>query len=306
MKKYLFLVGDRNGQFFYNVKNNEFVSIYSMYEKHSLLSRIARKIAGNYVFINKFFYGNWKNLDDSFDCIICEDCALDEAIFKYLKVHFSKAEIVYWFRNSIDAVDYVKARDRNLKHAYLCDRILTFDKKNSKDYHFEYIENCYAKDPNIREVSPKYDMVFLGTDKSRYNLLMSIIHETEKMNWKNYIHIYSYTKEENEYIFHKFMDYKKYLDIVNQSKVILDVVDESYQNGYSLRIFEALFYKKKLITNHTDIKNEPFYNSNNIYIFDANDITSLNGLDKFMKKKYIEIPNDVLKKYDFLQWIRRI
>lgn len=306
MKRYLLLVGDRNGQFFYNIENNEEVKVFSMYKKLSKPQRLLRKLFSASVTVNKFLYGEWKEEDNIYDCIICEDCTVDSAIFTYLRKNFSKAKIVFWFRNSLEAVDYTAAKKRNLSYAKRCDQIISFDREDCEKYGFSYIENCYALDPTIKKTSLKYDMIFMGTDKSRYNILTSIIKRTEEFKWNNYIHIYSYTRKENEYVKHKFMDYKEYLKILVDSKAILDVVDENYQNGYSLRIFEALFYKKKLITNHQMIKKEPFYNPNNIYVFDANDMRTLDDLKSFLDKPYIEISEKILKLYNFEEWIRRI
>ena len=306
MKKYLLLVGNREEQFFYNIKNTEKIQVFTMYKPLSKIQRLIRKKFRNSILINKHFYCDWRRLEDSFDCIILEDCAVDNAIFKYLKKHFSKAEIVYWFRNSLDAVDYTVARNRNLMHAGMCDRVLSFDKNNCEKYGFEYIENCYALDPSIKLESLKYDMIFLGTDKSRYDLLLSIIKKTEHMGWNNFIQIYSYSRDENKYITHQFMQYKEYLKKLAQSRVVLDVIDDSYQNGYSLRVFESLFYRKKLITNQMMIKNEPFYNPNNIYVFNPKDLTSLNNLDAFLEIPYQNVSNEKLALYDFEYWIKRI
>lgn len=306
MKKYLFLVGNRNGQFFYNIQNTDEVKVFSMYKDMSKVKRFLRKFFNTSVSINKHFYEDWKNLDDEYDCVICEDCTVDSAIIKFLRKKFSKAELIYWFRNSLGTIDYVAAKERNLCIARNYDRVLSFDKSDCEKYGFNYIENCYSIDKTIQNHSIDFDMIFLGTDKSRYDLLMSIIKRTEELNWNNFIRIYSYTRKKTKYITHSFMDYREYLEVLVRSRAVLDIVDESYQNGYSLRVFEALFYKKKLITNHQMIKKEPFYNSNNIFIFNANDFNSLGDLDKFLDKPYKDIPQKLLQPYNFENWIRRI
>src|SRR5690606_39098696 len=51
------------------------------------------------------------------------------------------------------------------------------------------------------------------------------------------------------------------------SKIVIDIAHAN-QKGLSMRPFEALGLKRKLITNNTDIKNYDFYNPNNIFIIE--------------------------------------
>lgn len=305
--KYLVLVGDRNGQFFYNIKDSINIRLSNIYVNLSYFKRVLR------VFLNKFnlpvnwTYAEWKFLENDYDKIIIEDATIDKRIFKFLRHKFPNSTIVYWFRNSLDAVDYVKSKNRHLEHGLLCDYVVSFDKNDCAYYNFKYVENCYARDNALLlNIKSEYDMIFLGTDKSRYEIIMNVIHYSEQLNWHNYIHIYSYTRKENNYITNRFMAYKSYLELLVKSKVILDIVDTSYQNGYSLRVFESLFYSKKLITNAIHIKQEPFYNPNNIFVIDFSNEKPFDGLKSFLEIPYINISEDILSLYDFESWLKRI
>jgi hypothetical protein len=57
------------------------------------------------------------------------------------------------------------------------------------------------------------------------------------------------------------------LNLYNDSNVILDI-HHPLQNGLTIRTFETLGAKKKIITTNEHIKKYKFYNSNNILIID--------------------------------------
>ena len=65
---------------------------------------------------------------------------------------------------------------------------------------------------------------------------------------------------------------------------------------------EALFFKKKLITNNRDIVNLQFYNANNIFVLG---IDKLENLKNFMDKPYENIEQKVIDYYDFNEWLKR-
>lgn len=307
-KKYLILLGDRNAQFFKYLKNTDNVKFYSLYKNMNLINKIGRKLFKILKIPCSLFYSEWKKEKEKFDIILLEDCTADGKIITCLRRKFPQAKIVYWFRNSIEAKDYQKGKKMRIASAKECDDIISYDRRDCVKWGFRYKENCYA----IRECSEekrgqklnkiKYDMIFLGTDKERLNTLMKIIHYTESLKWENYIYIYSYKNEKNKYIKNVSLDYNLYISKIMQSNVILDVVNPD-QEGYTLRIFEALFYNKKLISNCKMLYKEPFYHPNNIYIFDETNFDSLYGLNEFINKPFVPIDYSIKKKYDFYYWI---
>lgn len=306
MDKYLLLLSVRDSQFFYSIKNTENVSIYSIYRPLTIIERIVRKLMIKCGLSISCFYDSWKKDNNDYTKVILEDGTLDDGIFDYLRIMYPNAQIIYWFRNSLDAVDYVRSKKLHIKHAMLCDRTLSFDQEDASKYGYEYIENPYAIDDTLQESECKYDMIFLGSDKSRFQSIINLVKYTESIGWNNYIYIYSRTKEEDKYVKNSFVSYRDYLKLLKQSKVILDLVDTSYQTGYSLRVFESLFYKKKLITNYQIIKDEQFYNPNNIFVLDPDNEETYQGLSTFLSTEYQDINQDYLKKYNFYDWIKRI
>lgn len=306
MDKYLLLLSRKNSQFFYGIKNTEQVSVYNIYRDMSIPERVLRKIMIKLRINIDRYYDSWKFDTNDYTKIIMEDGSLDDGIFSYLRKIFPHAQLIYWFRNSLNAVDYVRVRDLHIKHAKLCDRVLSFDQSDSRLLGYEYIENPYVIDKSLVADSLKYDMIFLGSDKSRYESIMHVIRYTEHLGWNNFVYIYSKTKPADKYIGNHFVAYRDYLKEMIKSKAILDIVDVNYQHGYSLRIFEAVFYKKKLISNSKSLLNEPFYHPNNIFIISPDDESSFDGLLEFMQRPWVDVDTEIIKKYDFYNWIKRI
>lgn len=306
MNRYLVLVSNRESQFFYCIKNSGNYSLYDIYKKMNIIERCLRKLMLIFHLPIAYFYGDWKYDTSNYDKIIIEDGTLDKAIFVRLRRMNPQAKLIYWFRNSLDAIDYKKSRQKHICHAQLCDTAVSFDRKDADFMGYGYVENCYALDESIDVNSKeKYDLIYLGSDKSRFNQIMNVVTYSNEIGLNNFIYIYSKTRRPSEIINNHFMPYKDYLLQMIQSKAILDIVDVGYQTGYSLRFLEALFYHKKLITNMEMIKDEPFYNPNNILVVDTNDINACKAISSFLKLPYKEVDETYIKRFDFSTWLNQ-
>ncbi|MFV8328178.1 hypothetical protein ACNQGH_20025 [Flavobacterium sp. ZS1P14] len=71
----------------------------------------------------------------------------------------------------------------------------------------------------------------------------------------------------------------------------------------SLRIFEALGYKRKLITTNQDIVAQDFYNENNIFLISDKNYEIPLG---FLETKYLEIVPEILERYKLENWILQV
>ena len=75
------------------------------------------------------------------------------------------------------------------------------------------------------------------------------------------------------------------------------------QQGLTFRVFEAMGFRKKLITTNADIVNYDFYNANNIFVWteDSKEIP-----DAFFETDYEELPEEIFKKYSLENWLKTI
>ena len=65
-------------------------------------------------------------------------------------------------------------------------------------------------------------------------------------------------------------------------------------------MFEALGYRKKIITNNHDIVNYDFYDKNNIWVVSE---TNYEIPTTFFETEYVPIVEEILNKYMLSNWI---
>lgn len=75
------------------------------------------------------------------------------------------------------------------------------------------------------------------------------------------------------------------------------------QIGLSFRVFEALGYRKKLITTNIDIVNYDFYNPQNILVLDPNNIEIPKS---FVESPYEDVPDHILAPYRIDNWVKKV
>ena len=106
----------------------------------------------------------------------------------------------------------------------------------------------------------------------------------------------------NNIQFHNGISYQQNLDYARSSHILADFVISTHK-GLSLRTFEAIGYRKKLITTNAEVQKYDFYHPSNIFIWDGK---TLDGLDQFIATPYQEIDPAIREKYSFGNWIRYV
>ena len=186
------------------------------------------------------------------------------------------------------------------------DEFYVFDKNdiesNSKklSYTTNFYFDCYN---NLFKNEIKYDVYFIGSYDSRTQDLIRMCVELESMGLKiNVLLATSPKKHLKKYKFitylKKSLTYYENLEILSQSKIIIDLAHKDLHTGLSFRAFESVGYDKKMITTNKTVKIMDFYNPQNIFVFD-DDRTDL---IEFVKSDYISIPETIKNKYSFSNW----
>lgn len=97
--------------------------------------------------------------------------------------------------------------------------------------------------------------------------------------------------------------YDEYLNGIASSLATFDL-KLSYHKGLSFRVFEAMYYGRKLITTNPIVRKFDFYEPNNILILeDGNDLKSIN---EFLEKPYVNLPIEIINKYRADNWMRNV
>lgn len=164
-----------------------------------------------------------------------------------------------------------------------------------------YIDNLSDSD------APESDIYHIGfLMKKRWPAIKTFLDRVEKLDLKLSINILfkdaSHPENPNVNFFSEPKTYLENMKMMMNSKIILDFLNSSH-HGLSLRTFEALGYGKKLITNNQTIRYYDFYNPNNIFVWDGE---NLDGLEEFINTPYQKPSDEMVKKYSFSNWIRYI
>ena len=182
---------------------------------------------------------------DGFDVIFTTDSLRDiKSISK-----ISGRKIIH-FRNITDG---------SLNHLLDDFEKYTFDEGDAKKYDFKH---AYSPLPQLKIVdeivkSSDYDVSFVGMDKGRKEKVQEIKKTLDgfKCNFIVFDKKPSYS-------------YVEYLTVMLNTKCVLEMVLAG-QTSDTMRVKEALYARKKVITNNTSLYNHPLYSKDNFLIFDS-------------------------------------
>lgn len=150
----------------------------------------------------------------------------------------------------------------------ICDLITTDEPEDSSLYGFPYFPDPMSNMFENAKFPIDQDVCFCGADKGRFDTIKMISKLASKNNVKTDFIIVNNAKYHVKGI--TFSGMNKYTEIIKQdlrSNCILEVLQPG-QNGYSLRMEEAVILGKKLLTNNPLVKTSQFYNPKYIQYFD--------------------------------------
>lgn len=214
-------------------------------------------------------------------------------ICKMIKDIAPRGVVIYnYFSNPISSVYHNNARNIIQAIKDLGIIVYTFDSNDADKYGIKRYKQ-FLRFPDYVDIGRmEYDFFFCGLPKDREKELSSL---KEYLCSKGYKCMFITPKDKSELI-----PYTKYLDYIRKSRCLIDISQKA-QAGLTRRPLEALFFEKKLLTYNPMVKEEDFYNGNNINIL-VN--SSYDTIDEFMKKPLADIPHDIKQRYDVNEWIK--
>lgn len=229
---------------------------------------------------------------------------------KFRKINPTAIMIFY----SYDAVSECPKSEK--LYSYF-DRNFTFEPSDSLNYNLHFRPLFYLDEYKKSHVCDalKYSISFIGSAHTdRYLVGEKILEEANRFNLKSFFYYYAPGKmafkmkkifdknlkkfNTNKLSFKK-LSHNEIRNIYENSFAVLDV-NKPFQNGLTMRTFEALASGKKLITTNSDIRNYPFYSEDNIHIIDRENIT-LNL--EFFEKPFQKLDAALLDKMNLDSWI---
>lgn len=220
--------------------------------------------------------------------------------------------LYYW-----DSISLLKD---DQKRVTLFDSVYTFDYNdyvaNKEKMNFLPLFYCNEYRQKSEKEKHNYNLATIGSYKyDRYFMIRSLKEKNPHVKVLSYL----YTQQ-SVFMIHKLLR-KKYREIrtvdLSFKKLTSDEIRRIYsdvdaildiprtgQNGLTMRTFECLAMKKKLVTTNDSVKYYDFYNPQNIYVMDEKTL-DLPSKDWF-NNPYVEYKEGLIENYSISSWIGKV
>ncbi len=275
------------------MEKEDFCDISCPYKTPRIIDRILYKI-GIYTQLNRF--AEWKDKMYKYSVIIIFAYPTSKNLIDFVcKNKKDHQRIIVWYWNPVS-----KSLNPDLIHHLDCE-LWSFDPADCDRYKMNFNTTFYLQKLVIDSsgTAMKNDVLFLGLNKGRLEMLKSIKNNIEKSGFTSLFYIVD--DSVSVYKRKPLVSYDKYLEWLVESNCVLDVV-QSNQKGVTLRAMEAIFFKKKMISTTLSIIEEDFYHSDNIFVIGKD---SWDDFSVFMAKPYQQIKKEIVSGYEFHNWIKR-
>lgn len=270
-----------------------------------------------YSLFNKSLYRRIKKTGRRYDYFlvirggILNDSTIDKIKSKLLN---QGAKSIYY---TWDALQHT---NHNGRIAKLFDKKYSFDSADVKIHpEYELLPLFYSEDYDIEQCGEmlelQYDLCCIASfSKERYEIL-SKIKQNNKLNcyFRLYIDPQVYQAKllvDKEYFSSLDMDIVTTIQLTPeevrekniQSKAMLDI-SHNKQSGLSIRILESIGLKRKLVTDNPYVKEYDFYNENDIYVFNVENLVIPKA--EWFGSEY-EIDENIRNGYSIDSWVEKI
>ncbi len=235
--------------------------------------------------------------------------SLTKEMFLYLKKENPRTVFILYLWDSV--INFPQFKD--LSKGF--DRTFSFDFCDCKKYGFKFLPLFYCDEciDNNVTFEKQYYVSYVGTiKKGKLKFLKEIKKQFSAKNIPSLFYFYLQSpliyyfykltnrefrhSKKNDFHYTK-LSYLDNLNVIRKSKIVIDV-PMANQEGLSMRTFEALSMKTKLITGNQSIRNYDFYKPQNIYIysgrFDFNDI--------FFNSDFSNMTTSFYSQYSIKEW----
>jgi hypothetical protein len=196
-----------------------------------------------------------------------------------------------------DGIENFKDQKKTLS---FFDTIYSYDKADVKKYNFQFLTN-YIYDDQI-ETKEITNLVFnISSFDERFPFLEKLADyfAKKRISFRFIVKKDRIFTHENIEISDRYLPISEVKKIIASSLVLVDIQQKN-QDGLTFRVFEALGYKKKLITNNQDIVTYDFYNPNNIFVISE---SNYEVPPSFFETDFVEINSAILNNYKLDNWI---
>lgn len=277
--------------------------------------RINRKLL--HIYIKSYFKRIMKKINEKkYNVVLVisgQSLSFNEKMIKDLKKNQAQARFILYQWDSQKNFPHIISFQKYFDKCFSFDREDVSSNQNL-DFLPLFYSKRYEKIGNTNIHSYEYDVCFIGTaHPKKFKFINEMSSQLNQVFSKQYI--YFFLPSRLVYVYRKFRskEFKQanYRDfhftslkgnevdrIFEESMCVLDTAQEG-QNGLTIRIFEALGAKKKVITTNQDIKNYDFYKPENIYVYSGGFDFSM----PFFQNDYQDLDSEIYSKYSLKQWL---
>lgn len=252
--------------------------------------------------------GDWSKKIEEYDKVIVFDSSYSVHLGNVLKRHHFSGGLHFVYWNKVHPNNQIAQKQMSLITKEFKIYSSNYSDCEEKGFTFSPLLYIPADLESISKNKPeikKYDIMFSGLDKrERVEEIDRICDVFNELKLDYFIDIYgSHTrKQKKNFATHtEKTSYEKYLSMIYDCNAMLDF-DVYLSKSYSLRVYEAIFYQKKYITNNTYIREEKFYTPENIFVIG---VDSYENLQEFLKTPYVPLRKEILDYYSIENWIGR-
>lgn len=306
MKNTLIIFKDNKSYYFDRI-NYPDLSIQGLFkEKYSLKSEPLRMLRNLRSGLTRFYYQDWFKNISKYERIIVLDTSFkfDIKLLQNISRKAPDAEKYLYSWNIVrDESLFSIAKSEAAKAGF---EYYSYDKGNCEKYGLKFNTIMYDKTLKPEKSELIYDTMFLGFLKDRKDeiIKLSNLFLSAGLNPRFVIVRHGESNEALPFEFHdNYISYYDYLKMVSSSRAIVDIAQEG-QDGYSMRVMEAIFLNKKLITTNAAVRQSIFYSENNILILEPKK-TDPDTIKAFFEKPFIDYDESVREYYSIEAWADR-
>ena len=191
----------------------------------------------------------------------------------------------------------------------LFDRFFVFDKADQKRFPTAIATDNFYFDYLHEDFKHKNDIYFVGTYmKDRMNEIFQLSAIFSKLNLRADLRVVCNSEnklnkcKKSPYLncSMKGITFEESIRKMNEGSVLLDF-QNSVHTGLSFRVFEAIGYQKKLITNNPLVLCYDFYDPTRVlFLKNINEYE----IEEFLKTEAKPFSQEIIEKYSFSTWIK--
>lgn len=251
-------------------------------------------------FLRKYLYNAKMIKPESKENIIIFDSNITQGFLEWINAEYSDNRIIFWYWNPVESLTTTifpnEIPEGIEKWSYSPEDCQKYKLMYNTTFLFD---SLVQNEKKVESFTGKKKALFVGRDKGRLKELLHLKKILEKENIECEFHIIG-NPQSNKYRYENPVAYQKVIDMIKQADILIDYYTDEMA-GLSLRPMEALFFRKKLITNNCTISNYDFYNKNNIFMLNERE----RAIGEFVRADYVEISRNVQNQYLLSNWIER-